>query len=426
MCLFVFLYSCSGGSDPKKLSALGNYGSSEPEEEDRPVREILTMTTVSPPAMLEFLEEAVKRFNAQNDFGVEIELKNYGTEMYKEELALKMAVNEAPDIFFTWESGFLHSFVSSGKVYEIGQALQADPEWKKGFVDGIFADVSFGGSVYALPLVQNLAVVYYNKALFEEYGVQAPTTYEEFLTVCRLFAGADVTPFAISGQLDWACGQLFLQLLCGVGGKELYEGLINGSIPWKDQRVLRAAEELSGLQEEGFLPADVLDISMYEALRMMTGGEAAMYFDGSWSADTGGLSQEEYGAFLLPAYYEAYRGVGIGSIDQCYAVSAECKNKEAACAFLKTLYTRQAQERLQRAGYISVCVDKEQSADGSPLLMGEISRLNEQLEYKLAWFDRKLGAEQGGRVNRMAQQLLCGYDPQALLEELAAWMWDQK
>ena len=70
MCLFVFLYSCSGGSDPKKLSALGNYGSSEPEEEDRPVREILTMTTVSPPAMLEFLEEAVKRFNAQNDLDV--------------------------------------------------------------------------------------------------------------------------------------------------------------------------------------------------------------------------------------------------------------------------------------------------------------------------------------------------------------------
>lgn len=418
-CMFLILCSCNSNTEDvtSQNGVKGELPSSAVNAATEQEPEVLTLTSVSTGKMIEILQNAVEAFNRENSDQVNIQIQNFGTESYKEELGLKMAINEAPDLFFTWEAGFLKSFVTSGKVYEVGKALDADPIWEKSFVDGVFQEVSFDGSIYALPLVEALVVVYYNKEVFRQNGVTVPETYDAFLDACARFQEAGIYPMAVSGSLDWSCGQLFLQLLNGIGGTELYQGLIDSTVPWSDSRVQLAANELQRFYQEGYLAPDVLEISIWEAMQMMMKGEAAMYFDGSWGAEVGQLSQQEYGAFLLPPYREENRNVGIGSVDQCYAISAGCKNIEAACAFLKSLYTREVQSQLQQNGYISVCRQNGMDTD-SGLLMEELVRLNDQLVEKTSWFDRKLGVEEGQKVNETAQKILCGYDPEELLEKL--------
>ena len=34
--------------------------------------------------------------------------------------------------------------------------------------------------VYAIPTQQSTAIMYYNKAIFDKYGLEVPTTYDEY------------------------------------------------------------------------------------------------------------------------------------------------------------------------------------------------------------------------------------------------------
>ena len=41
-----------------------------------------------------------------------------------------------------------------------------------------------------MPVRVDCKMMVYNKALFEQYGVQVPTTWDEFLAVCQTFKDA--------------------------------------------------------------------------------------------------------------------------------------------------------------------------------------------------------------------------------------------
>ena len=49
------------------------------------------------------LEQAVEEFNRDNPYGAAIELTTYGMSAYKQMFSTSAAINEVPDLFFTWE-----------------------------------------------------------------------------------------------------------------------------------------------------------------------------------------------------------------------------------------------------------------------------------------------------------------------------------
>ncbi len=50
---------------------------------------------------------------------------------------------------------------------------------KEYFYDGFLADCDWGEGLYALPFNRSTPMFYYNKTLFDEYGLTAPTTWDE-------------------------------------------------------------------------------------------------------------------------------------------------------------------------------------------------------------------------------------------------------
>ena len=388
---------------------------SEAPNETPIAKEELVMTTVSAGTMLSKLTQAVEEFNSKEENPVQIVIKNYGTETYKSQLSLSMAIDEPPDLFFTWEEGFLQSYVESGKVIAITDQVKNTPATAN-IEPHIFDSVSFQENIYALPLVRTAAVVFYNRQLFEGNHLEPPENYEQFLDTCSFFKKKGITPLEISGSIQWSYSQLFLQYLIKVGGEELYQGLTNGTISWTDRKVLLAAEEMKLLKERGFLNEDMLEIGMVSALNHVSDGESAMYLEGSWCSDISDKASDTLGAFLFPVSEKTASNIGIGSIDQCYAISSACPHPDIAWKFLSNLCSEDFQNGLQQCGYLSILPQ----ASNAPAtdLEADMITIDQKMTVRVNWLDRKLGAEMGTAINQTAQKILFSDEIENLLQSL--------
>lgn len=364
--------------------------------EPRQVLRLMTLNTVR-----DYMEEMVDSFNRDNPYGVTLELETMDMETYKQMLPLDAAGGDLPDIFFTWEAGYLEPYVRSGNVLPLTSYLE---DWDDEFEPGVFEPLRFDGEIYAVPLQQSLTVVFYNKAVFQEAEATPPETWEEFLSLCESLKARGIAPLAVGSQ-DWMSGQLLTAILAGVGGRELCESLAGGG-RWQEAEMIRSVELLQELYDRGY--AVRTGASVYE-------GTAAMLLSGDWF-QANYWENENMGAFLLPSVEPFNQGVCIRSVDQCYALSAGCKNPEAACGFLQYLTDRENQLRLwQRTG--QSCSTKVTGTDVPYNLQQEILELYRQVEDSVIWIDRGIGGDVGTAFNQMATAILSGRDAHTELEQ---------
>lgn len=157
-----------------------------------------------------------EKFSENNEYGVTVEIEFYENEQYKTKLTTLMASNAVPDIFLTWELSYLQPFVEGGKVADITSYLEEDQEWKNSFADGTLDLLAYDGKNYGVPTQKSLCVMFYNKQIFEENGVEVPTTYEEFLDVCQTLKDNGVTPMTMCGSDAWIPAQFVQQIAGGM------------------------------------------------------------------------------------------------------------------------------------------------------------------------------------------------------------------
>ena len=400
-CVAAILAGCTVPSGPP--------ASMPPEETAGEAGHVLNMVALSSAGNT--LREAVDDFNADNPYGVTIELTSYTMSTYKQMVSTSAAINEMPDLFFTWEAGYLKPFVETGQVLEIEDLSAGTGTWYESFKPGAFDNLTFDGKVYAVPLQEVMVVVVYNRDLFRQLGVEPPRDWQAFMDLCAAFQSAGVVPLAVNNSGSWEAGQLLMAVLAGSGGCGVYETL-RESDDWTDARLLDAMDTLEQLYDLGY--AAGTDTSISQAL---IDGKAAMTVLGSW--DLSWLAdREDLGAFLLPAKEEECAGTVVGSIDQCYGISSDCPDPEAALAFLKLLSGEKYQlELAEESGQVPATRVEGYRTD-SPL-MAEVQGLYQQVTGQILWADRGFGHEKGEAFNRAALAILNG-DPADQQAEILA------
>lgn len=382
--------------------------------------------STSEQAVVDIMQMVTDEFNANNPYNVEFSFETYENEQYKTKLATVMASNAAPDVFFTWSSGYLQPFVAAGRVYDIGSLVEADADWKARFNDGVFAPVTFDGKAYAVPHGQSVAVMFYNSKLFEECGVAVPATYDEFIAACRTFIDKGVTPISAPVKDAWIAGQLLQQLVDGVGGIDLYNGTVDGSRAWNDPAYIQGGKLLSELAAMGAFPSGFLGMTNDEGRELFTSGKAAMYYMGSWEISV--LQASDIGdyvkVFSIPSYDPSTGSVALGDTDQCFAISANCSNPEAAAAYIKLFSDAAAQEAYAyNANYL---LSTKTPLDESKLsrLFLEVNTLQQSFTGLTPWLDRVFGAGEGVEFNNVAQAIMAGKDVQQQFDALQQYALD--
>ncbi|WP_320977339.1 ABC transporter substrate-binding protein, partial [Enterocloster asparagiformis] len=98
-------------------------------------------------------------------------------DLFKTKVQADLAAGNPADLvlYYTGEA-YTKTFEDSGLFVDFGDILKADPEWAGNFKESPLENVQYQGKQYALPFIGYYEGMFYNKALFEQYGLEEPTT----------------------------------------------------------------------------------------------------------------------------------------------------------------------------------------------------------------------------------------------------------
>ncbi len=166
---------------------------------------------------------------------------------------------------------------------------------------------SIDGETYIPPTnSQILPLVYYNKAIFDENGIDVPTDYEGFLDAVVALKDAGVVPIELAGAEAWAASMPVVALASAdVLGQnpDWIQERYAGEVHFTDDIFVDAMQKHRDLIELGAYDPAALSVDFGTANANFLAGRSGMYIMGSWFTGSSYITPEQaenIGAFPFP------------------------------------------------------------------------------------------------------------------------------
>jgi raffinose/stachyose/melibiose transport system substrate-binding protein len=127
------------------------------------------------------------------------------------------------------------------------------------------------------------SVVWYRTDLYEQLGLKVPTTWDELLANAEVAKKAGLTPFQLANQKKWPSQFMWSAMLVNKYGLETYEGLINRTIPWTDERAVDITQMMVDLAKDGMFENSFNSVDLAPAFVPWNQGKALMWYQGSFN-----------------------------------------------------------------------------------------------------------------------------------------------
>ncbi|WP_217141578.1 extracellular solute-binding protein [Streptomyces sp. AC627_RSS907] len=287
------------------------------------------------------LKESVDAYNKDHP-DEKITLRLFANDDYKQKLRVAFGANQAPDLFFNWGGGALNDYVDAGKVDPVTDR-QVD---LLRFMPSVLQSAEFQGEVYGVP-ANGLApvVLYYNKKVLKDAGVQPPKTYDELLSAVKKLKGSGVTPISLAANSKWPTLMHLEYLLDREGGHQVFEKIASGDAAgWKDPAVTKANTRLQELAEAGAFGDNASSVTYDQgaSTALLYTGKAGMELMGTWEyanlvKAAPDFVKKDLGYVAFPSLAG---GAGdpksiVGNPSNFLSLNSASKHKSAALTYLK-------------------------------------------------------------------------------------------
>lgn len=294
-----------------------------------------------------YFEDIAAEFESTHP-NVDIVIENVGDPDYKSKLKVMLGADEAPDIFFSWSGEFAQKFVRAGSVLDLTKYFDGDSAWKDSFIQASLVPFENEGAVYGVPVRVDCKMMVYNKALFEQYNVEVPKTWDEFLAVCQTFKDAGLIPLALGNQEPWAsCHYIstFNGQCVPVDVREKDYNYKTGE--FTDPGYAEALNMLKTLNDKGYFTPNTNAMDFDMARNDFFIGKAAMTYMQSIEFGRCAENNVDAGVFTIPAPADAKGGKNLitGSPDG-FMISSKCQHPDIAVEFLKLMTSPKWQEKM--------------------------------------------------------------------------------
>ncbi len=271
------------------------------------------------------------------------------TASYQTAMQQTIRDEKAPGLFTWWSGPQLQTLVENGLVEDLTDVWN-NYIFDEGVSQGVADAFTFDGKVYAAPWSVLYNVVFYNKTVFEQYGIEEPETFDDFLAVCETLKSNGVTPIALKSD-SWA-GFIWFQALLAAKDVELYKGVCDGSIKYTDPRIVEVMEIWKDMLDKDYfsLPIDWADVRAG-----FSNGEVAMMLEPhveftGMRNDYGMVEGEDIDSFVVPSMDGGKRTIFFEAAPLC--VASASGQKEDALKVLETWYKPDVQNAFHaQSGY---------------------------------------------------------------------------
>ncbi|WP_181347861.1 extracellular solute-binding protein [Thalassobacillus sp. CUG 92003] len=353
----------------------------------------LTMWHIETGESEKALEDAVKRFEESHD-GVNVKLVRQENDPYKTKLSVAMGGGSPPDVFHSWGGGWLENFVKADQVKDISEDIDTE-----NYLPSALTPAEFDGKNYGAPLAMDIVPVWYNKDMFEEYGLEEPETYEELLSIVETLRSNDIIPFSLANQSKWPGSFYYMYLAERIGGPELFNEAFNREgRGFDDEAYVKAGEKIRELVEMNAFPDGFngMNFDTGQSRQLMYSEDAAMIIQGNWMLGTTRADMPEFeeklGFFMFPSI-EGGQGSKqdiVGGVSPVFSVSKKTDNPDLAAELVNELTSKEtAQQLANDDGAISAVKGVEYEDE----YVQEINTVLEEAEYMQTFYDQTLPPE---------------------------------
>ncbi len=275
---------------------------------------------------------------------IEVVHSTVAHEDFKQAIRAYLTASTPPDVM-TWFAGNrARFFIDKGLIMDISD-VWADQGWNETYPAGFRALSSVDGKQYFLPASWYWWGIYYSKSTFEKYGLQEPTTWDEFLQVCETLKANGVTPLTIGTKYRWTAAAWFDYLNMRVNGPEFHINLMLGKEKYDDPRVKKVFTDYwAPLIENGYFIENPAAYTWSEAIPFMANGEAAMYLMGDFIRDSYPKDKVDDLDFFRFPIIDPNVPVGEDAPTDGWFIAAQAQHPEAAKQLLAFMGSKEAQQ----------------------------------------------------------------------------------
>lgn len=218
------------------------------------------------------------------------------------------------------------------------------------------------GNLYGITTYGEFVMVYYNKDMFEEYGVAVPTSLEEFEAAADKFVEAGIVPLTLGAGDIWPATHNFQELMLYKADRELINNFqfLTGDVDFHGEAFTFGAEKFAEQVEKGYYGDNATGVIYDDANASFVQGVTPMNLTGSWQfgAFQTQITDFDWGIFIMPG-----KQFNTGSGGNLFVVPSNANNKELAYEFMDLVLSAEAQTVMANAGGIPINADLSQIAD---------------------------------------------------------------
>ena len=335
------LTACGGDSKNASSSETsGDDKSAKKESGDGESKEIVYWNIGTESPDKDVIAKAVDKFNSETESGYTVTVVPTQNDTYKEKLVVAMSSGECPDMYSNWSGGPMYEYIDSGFGQPIDDLFNAS-EIKDKLMDAAVAQATYNDHVYAVPYQNvSLAGIFYNKEMFEKYGLSEPKTLADLENICKTLKDNGITPFALANGSKWTGSMYFMSLAARYGGLEPFQKAVAGEGKFTDDCFIKAGEKIQEWVNAGYFPEGVNSLSEDDgqAKQLLYQETAGMLLCGSWYTGTFSSDSEDFYQkidwFPFPAIEgsDADATIQIGTVGDQF-ITFNCEGDKLAAAF---------------------------------------------------------------------------------------------
>ncbi|MFC0628563.1 ABC transporter substrate-binding protein [Kribbella deserti] len=287
------------------------------------------------------MQEIVKVFN-QTYPNVKVSISLATFDQYFTKLKTQASSDNLPDVF--WMNGpNFQLFAANEQLAPVANLAEA-----KNYPQALNDLYSLDGTQFGVPKDFDTIALWYNKKLFAQAGVAAPTaewTWDDYkATATKLKAALGAKGIFATGDELGNQGNWYPAILSN-GGHVIKDGKSG----YGDPKAVEALQFWSDMVKQGYTPSAAQSADIRGRDRFFA-GKAAMMWNGNWlvSAALKSPVKDDLAIVPLPKAPSGERKTvihGIGNV-----MSAKTKNPEASAAFLAFLAGKDAALIQAKAG----------------------------------------------------------------------------
>jgi ABC-type glycerol-3-phosphate transport system substrate-binding protein len=314
--------------------------------------------------------------------GVKVLFETYApTDVYKNKISAAATANLLPDIFNpVGDKKEVASYINADFIADLTEEMDKD-NWKDVFFSKALGQNSFEPGnewnvkpgIYAVPLDVNALMIYYNKDLFKQAGLDPenyPKTWPEFIETGKKLRAANIQPFVSGFGEGWLIGAFAQSYEWNLFGKDGVLKVLEGEIPYTDPRWVRIFRLFEEMKNNKLFASGIVTMVNKDAERSFATGKSAMAFNGSWGVNVYNSMNPElnYGVMPVPSLPEGkFPLLMFGGEGSSLFVNKSSPNRQKAIDFLRWM-TQSGPQTFLAKETLNIPSNKNCAADLPPML----------------------------------------------------------